>query len=205
MPARSGYLVVKRHGQVERLLLVVVAVDLVDDLDVLVLRLAQLVAEGRDPGVLVGRGGLRGHDRDLTLVAQDLGELDGAETADRIRGRLIDEERPCIDRGIGIEGDDLGADALGALHRGRHGVGIARRDRNRGDAAVGEVVDDRDLRLAARLRRAVVLRGPADLLGGHLRPREGGIIVGVGGLLDHHGQLEVLCADGACRGQHQPG
>ena len=72
--------------------------------------------------------------------------------------------------------------------------------------AIGEVVDQLDLRLRARLRRAVILGGAAGLLGGDLRALQRRVVVGVGGLLDHHGELEIVGPGGACAlGQRHDG
>ena len=93
---------------------------------------------------------------------------------------------------IRVEGDDLGAELGGPLHRLDDRLRIARRHRDGWDVAVSKVVDDVDLRLWARLRRAVVVRRAADLAGGHPRASQRRVVVRVGGLLDDHCEFEVV-------------
>ena len=102
---------------------------------------------------------------------------------------------------VGVEGDDLGAQLLRALHRGNDRVRIARRHGDRRDVTVGEAVDDVDLRLGAGFRRAVILDLAAGLFGGDLGAGERGVVIRVGGRLDDHAQFEI----GGHRGGRQRG
>ena len=104
----------QRGGRVEGLLVVVVAVDGVDELDVGVVgrqgRLHHL-----DPGVLVGGVGRGREDRDLTGVADLLGDHVDLDLGDALGGGLVDEQVATRRVGVGVEGDDLGAGVAGGV------------------------------------------------------------------------------------------
>src|SRR5262249_61048382 len=87
---------------------VVVAVDDADQVHVRVL--LQLLLHEPDPGVLVGRRGGGGHDRDVSLAVQLLREQVHLAGPGLGGGGLVHEEVPAGGR-VGVVGDD--SDALG--------------------------------------------------------------------------------------------
>ena len=101
-------------GLVEGGLVVVVAVDGVDELDVRVAR-GELGLHHLDPRVLVGRVRRSGQDRDLTSVTDLVGDHVDLHLGDAFGGGLVDEQVAALRGGVGVEGDDLHTGGLGFL------------------------------------------------------------------------------------------
>ena len=106
--------------------------------------------------------------------------------------RLINKEWTSFGSRIRVECNDLGAELLGPLHCGHDRIGIARGDRDCANMPVCQIVDELDLRLSARLRRTVVIGGSSNLFSGYPGACQGGVIVWIGRLLNHHRQLEIV-------------
>src|SRR4051794_16640829 len=176
----------------EGLLVVVVAIGDLHELDVLVLRLGQLLLHVLDPGVLVRGVGRGREDRDLALAADLLGDEVDLALADERRRRLVDEHRPGAGRDVGVHRHDLDA-ALGRLlERRRHRVGVVARDDQRVGLLLDGRVDDRDLRGRAGVRRARDAVRAADLLERLLDAGVLGLLVGVAELLGDRDDLQAL-------------
>src|SRR5580704_136534 len=191
-----GVLGRERHRGVKGFLLVIVPINGVDQLDARVL--LDLVLKRFDPQILIGGRRLGRNDRNLALgIRPHLSDEQlPPETADRIARRLIDEEWPAAGR-VSVEGHDLDAKLLRTLHCRNDSVRIARRDRNGGHTAFGEAIDNVDLRFCARLSGAVVGDFASGLFRGDFGPGKRGVVVGIGGRLDHHSQLEGGCGQSA--------
>ena len=130
----------------ERLRVIVVAVDLRDDLDALVLVVrGDLFLHELDPRVLVGGVRRRGEDGDLTGTADLLG--DHVEHGDRhlLGLDLVDEQVAAIRRGVGVEGDDLRAGLARVLQSRAHGIWVVRCDHEDVGARLHLGVNEGDL------------------------------------------------------------
>src|SRR3954463_179471 len=138
----------------EGLLVVVVAVRDLHELDVLVLRVLQRVLHDLDPGVLVGRVGGRGEDRDLALVADLLGDRLHLVLADELRRDLVDEHAARVGRHVGVHAHDLHPLLRRLLERGGDRVGVVAGDDDRVRLLLDRRVDDRDLGRRAGVGRA---------------------------------------------------
>ena len=152
MPLRFGCDGQQRRGLVERLLVVVVAVDRVDELDVGVVG-REVLLHQVDPGVLVGRVGRGRQDRDLARAADLLGDhARPGPGRDALGVGLADEQVAALGVGVGVEGDHLGAGVArlveGVTDRGR----VVGRDDERAHALLGRGVDERHLGVGRRLR-----------------------------------------------------
>src|SRR4051812_39422156 len=141
-------------GLLEGLLVVVVAVRDLHELDVLVLRVLQRVLHDLDPGVLVGRVGGRGEDRDLALVADLLGDRLHLVLADQLRRDLVDEHAARVGRHVGVHAHDLHPLLRRLLERGGDRVGVVAGDDDRVRLLLDRRVDDRDLGRRAGVGRA---------------------------------------------------
>ena len=196
IPHEIGILGRERHRGVKGFLLVVVTVNGVDELNLRIF--LDLVLERFDPQILICGRRLGRNNRNLALgVRPHLSDQQlCAEPADRIARRLIDKEWPAAGR-ISVEGHDLDAKLLRTFHCRNDSVRIARRDRNGGHMAFGEAVDDVDLRSCARLGGAVVGDFAPGLFRGDFGAGKRRVVVGIGGRLDHHSQLEGASGQGA--------
>ena len=208
----------------ERLRVIVVAIDLRDDFDALVLVVrGDLVLHELDPRVLVGGVCRRRKDGYLAGTADLVG--DHVEHGDRnLFGlNLVDEQVSAICRAIGVEGDDLCASLTCILKRRAYSIGVIRGNHEDIRACLHLGVDEGDLRGGGRLERANdVDLGEADLarsvfaaaehdvgegvvqLLGDERNRLGGDVVGAGGIAAG-ARLAALRRGPAAAGGHQEG
>src|SRR3954468_17294738 len=179
-------------GLLEGLLVVVVAVRDLHELDVLVLRVLQRVLHDLDPGVLVGRVGGRGEDRDLALVADLLGDRLDLVLADELRRDLVDEHAARVGRHVGVHRDDLDPALSGLLQSRGDGVGVVAGDDDRGRLLSDDRVDDRHLRGRAGVGRALDAVAAAERLRGLHDTRVLELLVGVPELLGNRDHLQPL-------------
>ena len=193
-------------GLVEGLLVLVVAVDRVDQLDVGVVGVRlELGLHHLDPGVLVGRVGRRREDRDLAGAADLLRDQLELLGGDALGGGLVDEQVAALRVGVGVEGDDLDARVAGLAD----GVTDRLRVVGRDDEPVGTLLGDRvdEGHLAGGVVAGLgtdLLDRRADLLGRRLRPAGAGVEVGVAEVLGEHGEGHVAAAARRCRCRSRP-
>ena len=90
----------------------------------------------------VGGRKRRGDDRELALVAQDLGGVIHERLADALRRRLIDEEVARVGLGVGIPGDDLDPSLAGLPQDGGDSFPVFDGNRDDVDAARDPGFDD---------------------------------------------------------------
>lgn len=102
-------------GLLEGLGIVVIAVDLGDELDVLVLGVGrQVLLHELDPLVLVGGVCRCRKNGNLALAADLLGDQLGLDQCDVLGDNLGDEYVAAIRVGVRVEGDDLGTGGTGS-------------------------------------------------------------------------------------------
>ena len=133
----------------------VVAVDGVEQLELGVFRILQRLLHRRDPGVLVGRIGRGGQDRELAAVLAEDGERHvGHDRADVVEVDLGDEHVLALGRrNRRVPGHDLDALRLRRLGRRHDLVAGIVGDHDRRDALRRRVGGDLDLAGDAVLRR----------------------------------------------------
>ena len=169
-------------GLVERLLVVVVAVDRVDELDVGVVGL-ELGLHQLDPGVLVGGVGRGAEDRDLAGAADLLRDHLDLGLGDALGVGLVDEHVAALGVGVGVEGDHLDAGVPCLLERVADRGRVVGRDDERAHTLLRGGVDERHLRVGGDLVGPDLLDAAAELVRGPLAAGGAGVEVGVAEVL----------------------
>ena len=186
----------QRRRLVERRLVVVVAVDDLDELHVRVIRRQQLL-HLVDPGVLVRRVGRGGEHRDLTGVTDLLGDEVDLGLGDAVGGGLVDEQVTAVGVGVGVEGDNLHTRVAGLVERVADRLRVVRRGDEAPDALLRGGVDVAHLRVGRGLGRSDLGEGAAELVDGGLAALARRVEVGVAEVLGQERDREVLARSAA--------
>ena len=157
----------------------------------------ELLLHHLDPGVLVRRVRRCREDRDLTGVADLLGDQVDLRLRDALCRRLVDEQVAALGVGVGVERDDLHSGVPRLVERVADRLGVVRRDDEPARRPAARGLDEADLRGRARLRRADLGVGAAELLDRLLAARGGRVEVRVAEVLRQERDRQVAAVAAA--------